>query len=164
MASPNIPLNLPQRKSKDLIVHFGTITAPFYKCDQVAPEGAPVTIKAGTGDTVEMAVPGNSASGVIGLLAQRVYDPNVLGELAGYEFHNDTRARIGDTIGVVTGLGYVLTKNYTGVIAIDDKLYPAASGRLSKTQTGSDMAVGVAEEAGSNGESLIRVRINLNIA
>ena len=163
MAAPNVPLNIPQRYAKDLIVHFGCMVVPFYKCDEVAPEGAPVKLKASDGETVEVAVAGASDTGVVGLLAQQVYDPSLLGELSGYEFHNNTKARKGDTIGIVTGHGYVLTKNYTGAIAIDDNLYPGPSGVLTKTRTGSDMSVGVAETAGSNGESYIRVRINLNL-
>ena len=99
---------------------------------------------------------------VVGLLAQDMYDPSLLGELSGYEFHNNTKARIGDTGGVVTGRGYVLTKSYVGSVSVNDNLYPAASGMLSATQTGSDVAVGVAEEAGSDG-SLVRVRIDLSV-
>jgi hypothetical protein len=163
MANPNISLNLPSRKSKNLIVHFGCMTTPFYKMSSVAPEGAAVKMKSGAGDEVELAAAGSSTTGVIGFLAQEVYDPSVLGELSGYEFLNNTKAKIGDPVGVVTGQGYVLTKNYTGEVAVGDKLYPAASGRLSASQTSSDMSVGTAEEAGSNGASLIRVRVNFSL-
>lgn len=164
MAAPNIPLNIPQRYSKNLVVHFGCMVAPFYKCDEVLPEGAPVAF-AGDGEAVKGVTPGSAPAGtVVGLLAQEVYDPATLGELSGYEFLNNTKAKKGDTIGVVTGQGYVLTKNYVGTVNVDDKLYPAPSGKLSATKTGSDAAVGVAEEAGEDGDTLIRVRVNFNIA
>ena len=163
MALPNIPLNLPSRKSKNLITHLGCLIAPFYKSDTVAPEGA--AAKIGTdGETITVAVPGSSATGINGLFAQEVYDPSVLGELAGYEFLNGTKVKIGDTIGLVTGQGYVLTKNYVGAISKGDKLYPAASGKLSASRTSSDMSVGVAETAGEDGGALIRVRINFQLS
>ena len=165
MAAPNVPYIVPSRKSKNLIVHFGCLVAPFYKIGVAAPEGAPVQIKSGTADEVELVTAGSAASGVvIGLTAQEVYDPTVLGQLRNYEFHNDTRARVGDTIGVVTGMGWVLTKNYTGAVSIGDSLYPAASGKLSASQTSSDAAIGKAEGAGTSGDTLIRVRVNFNIA
>lgn len=163
MGLPNIPLNLPSRKSKNLITHLGCLIAPFYKCDAVAPEGAPVTLNADS-ETVVVAVPGSSSTGIIGLLAQQVYDPSVLGELAGYEFLNETKAKVGDTIGLVTGAGYVLTKNYVGAVAKGDKLYPAASGKLSASRTSSDMVVGTAEQAGEDGDTLIRVRVNFQLS
>jgi hypothetical protein len=164
MATPNISYSAPSRKAKDLVVHFGCMVVPFYKLDEVAPEGAPVQYKSGTGDEVELVTPGAAGSGVvIGLTAQEVYDPSLLGSLANYEFHNDTRARKGDTIGVVTGKGWVLNKNYTGAVAIDDDLYPAASGKLSATQTGADVAVATAEEAGTDGDTLIRVRVDFTL-
>jgi len=160
-ASPNIPLNLPQRKSKDLVVHFGCQVAPFYKLDEVAAEGALVQIKSGVPDEVELVTPGSAPAGtVLGFSAQHVYDPALLGDLANYEFHNDTRARKGDVVGVVTGQGWVLTKCYVGTVNNGDALYPAASGKLSATQTGTDAVVGYAEEAGTNGETLIRVRVD----
>ena len=164
MATPNIPLNLPQRYAKGLIVHFGCMVAPFYKCDEVLPEGAPVAFDT-DGETVKSVAPGSAPAGtVIGLLAQQVYDDKALGELSGYEFLNNTKAKKGDTIGVVTGQGYVLTNNYVGAVSVNDSLYPAPSGKLSATKTGSDVAVGVAETAGTDGDELIRVRVNFNIA
>ncbi len=165
MATPNVPYIAPSRKSKNLIVHFGCMVAPFYKIDEVCPEGAPVKFTAGAADEVELVTAGSAGAGVvIGLTAQEVYDPTVLGQLRNYEFHNDTRARIGDTIGIVTGQGWVLTKNYTGAVSIGDSLYPAASGKISASQTSSDVAIGVAEGAGTNGDTLIRVRVNFNVA
>lgn len=164
MAAPNVPYIAPSRKSKNLIVHFGCMVAPFYKIDEVAPEGAPVQFTSGTADEVELVTAGSCPSGtVIGLLAQETYDATVLGQLRNYEFHNDTRARTGDTVGVVTGQGWVLTKNYTGAVAIGDSLYPAASGKMSASQTGSDAAIGKSEGAGTSGDTLIRVRVNFNI-
>ena len=162
MPAPNIPLNIPQRYSKILIVHFGCMVVPFYKCDTAAPEGAPVVLESDM-ETVKPATPGSASSGVIGLLAQEVYDASQLGVLANYEFHNNTRARTGDTVGVVTGKGYVLTKNYTGTVNKGDKLYPGPSGTLTATRTGSDMVCAVAEESGSDGATLIRARIDFDL-
>ncbi len=164
MASPNIPLNIPQRHAKGLIVHFGCMVAPFYKCDEVLSEGAPMEF-AGDGVTIQGATPGSAGAGVVvGLLAQNVYDDTALGELSGYEFLNNTKAKKGDTVGLVIGQGYVLTTNYAGAVAMNDNLYPAASGKLSATQTGSDVVIGVAEGAGTDGDTLIRVRVNFAIA
>lgn len=164
MAAPNIPLNIPQRYSKNLIVHFGCMVAPFYKCDEALPEGAPMKF-AGDGETIQGVTPGSAEAGVVvGLLAQTVYDASALGELSGYEFLNNTKAKTGDTVGLVIGQGYVLTKNYVGTVNVDDSLYPAASGTLSATKTGSDVAVGVAETAGTDGDTLVRVRVNFDIA
>jgi hypothetical protein len=162
MALPNVTLSLPSRKQKNLHVHLGCLVAPFYKCDVVAPEGAPVKVDT-DGETVVLAAAGSSTTGVIGFLAQGVYDPSVLGELAGYEFLNETKAKIGSTIGVVTGTGYVLTKNYSGVVSKGDKLYPAASGKISASRTATDMSVGTAEQAGTDGDTLIRVRVNFQL-
>jgi hypothetical protein len=115
MAAPNVPLNIPQRHAKGLVVHFGCQVIPFYKMSAVANEGAPVQLKSGVGDEVEHVTPGSAGAGVvIGLLAQEVYDASLLGELSSYEFHNNTKARTGDTVGVVTGQGYLLTNNYSG--------------------------------------------------
>lgn len=166
MAKPNVALNLPQRYSKGLVVLFGCQVVPFYKLDEVASEGAPVQFKAGaTDDEVELVTPGSAPSGkVIGLAAQQVYDAEALGELRFYEKHNNTQARKGDTIGVVTGQGWVMTNNYVGSVTKDDKLYPAASGKLSASQTGSDVHIGVAEGSGTDGDTLIRVRVDFKIA
>lgn len=165
MAAPNVPYIVPSRKAKGLIVHFGCMVAPFYKIDETCPEGAPVQFTSGASDEVELVTAGSAGAGVvIGLTAQEVYDASALGSLRNYEFHNDTRARIGDTIGVVTGQGWVLTTNYTGAVTVGASLYPAASGKLSASQTGSDAAIGVAEGAGTDGDTLIRVRVNFDIA
>jgi len=164
MAAPNVPYVVPSRKAKGLVVLFGCMVTPFYKIDEACPEGAPVQFTSGAADEVELVTAGSAGAGVvIGLTAQEVYDASALGSLRNYEFHNDTRARIGDTIGVVTGQGWVLTTNYIGDVAIGDDLYPAASGKLSATQTGSDVAIGTAEGAGSDGDTLVRVRVNFDI-
>ena len=98
MATPNVALNLPSRRQKGIIAHFGVMVVPFYKIDETCPEGAPVKF-ASADETVELVTPGSAGAGVvIGLTAQDVYDASVLGELSGYEFHNNTKARTGDTI------------------------------------------------------------------
>jgi hypothetical protein len=162
MLTPNIPLNLAQRKSKTFITHFGGQIVPFYKSDVVAPEGNPVKLSA-TADTVEPVVPGSCSTGCVGFLAQKVYDPDAYSELAGYEFLNDTRARIGDPAGVVTGQGYAMISNYSGVVAYGDKLYPAASGKMSASRSGSDMSIATSEGSGTDGDTMIRIRFDLAI-
>lgn len=164
MKNANVTLNLPSRYKKGLMSTFGVMVAPFYKCDEVAREGAPVVIDGTKADTVMVAVAGRCADGVFGLIAQNVYDPAVLGVLSGYQFHNNTAARLGEAVGVMTGAGWVTTNNYSGVVAINDKLYPGPSGYLVASQTASDKAVGVAETAGNNGDVYIRVRVNFAIA
>ena len=160
MTNANIALNLPKRYRKGIMATFGVIVPPFYRCNEVAPEGAPVVLDEANPGFVKVATPGEAEHGVFGLIAQAVYDPAVLGELANYEFHNNTKARKGDTIGVITGQGYVETINYTGTVAVGDKLYPAADGKLSATKTGNDLPVGVAETAGKDGDEYVRVRVN----
>ena len=116
-------------------------------------------------DTIKVITGGNNgADQAIGLLAQEVYDASLLGELRNYEFHNNTKARTGDTVGLVTGQGYVLTKAYRGTVVQDDPLYPDASGFLTATQTSSDLVVGIAEQGGVGGATLIRVRVDFTIA
>jgi len=161
MAQPNVPLNIPQRKTKGVITLFGVEVVPFYKLDEVAPEGAPVKLSA-TADTVELVTAG-AGDTVFGLTAQEVYDDVALGQLRGYSFHNDTRAAKGDTIGIIVGNGYIYTSNYVGAVAYGDNLYPAASGKLSTTSVSGDAAVGVAEGSGTDGDMMIRVRVNFGV-
>lgn len=153
----NVRLNIPKRYRKGIMSHMGLLSVPFYKCNEVAPEGAPVKLNSDNTVSVMTAGDGETA---FGLLAQKVYDATLLGELADYEFHNNTWARTGDTVGVFTGAGYVETINYTGSVSANDNLYPGPSGMLSATQSGSDAAIGVAEGAGEDGDVYIRVRVD----
>lgn len=162
MSNYNIPLNLPKRHRKGIMTTFGVIVAPFYRANEVMAEGTAVVLDKSNPGFVKAAVAGSCENGVFGFVAQEVYDPSVLGELSGYEFHNNTKARVGDTVGVIVGQGYVETINYTGAIAADDKLYVGAGGKLTKVQSGNDLVVGVAETAGTDGSNYIRVRVNLN--
>lgn len=161
---PNIPFQRPSRYRKGIMTTFGVLVAPFYKCDEVAREGAPVVIDTAKAETVKVAVAGSASAGCFGLLAQQTYDPSVLGELSGYEFFNNTKARIGDAVGVITGAGWVETINYAGEVNVHDELYPGPSGYLVASQTGSDKAVGVAETSGTDGDSYIRVRVDFSLA
>ena len=164
MSKPNIPLNIPKRYSKNLVTMFGVIVSPFYKCDEVLNAGAPMTIDVDA-ETIKSVTPGSAPEGtVVGLLAQDMYDPDSLGALSGYEFLNNTTAKKGDVVGLVIGQGYIQTKNYVGIVSKNDKLYPAPSGTVSATQTGTDAPIGVAEESGEDGDVLIRVRVNFNLA
>ena len=43
-----------------------------------------------------------------------------------------------------------------------DRLYPGADGKLTATMTGNDKPVGVAENAGTNGDVYVRVRVNFD--
>ena len=158
----NIPLNLPKRYRKGVMATFGVMVPPFYRCDEVAPEGAPVVLDTANPGFVKVAVAGEDENGVFGVLAQQVYDPATLGELANYEFHNNTKARKGDTVGVITGQGWIETINYTGSVKAGDRLYPGADGKLTATMTGNDKPVGVAENAGTNGDVYVRVRVNFD--
>jgi hypothetical protein len=162
MDNYNIPLNLPQRYQKGIMSHFGVMVAPFYQCNEVIAEGAPVVLDAANAGFVKAATAGFCENGVFGLIAQQVYDPAVLGALSGYTFHNNTWAKKGDTVGVIVGQGYVNTINYTGTIVAGDKLYVGANAVLTKVQTGADLPVGVAETAGEDGATYIRVRVNFN--
>ena len=84
-------------------------------------EGTPVVLDDAKPGFVKKAVAGSCENGVFGIVAQEVYDPSVLGELSGYEFHNNTKARVGDTVGVIIGQGYVETINYAGTITAGEK-------------------------------------------
>lgn len=158
----NIPLNLPNRHRKGIMSTFGVIVAPFYRVNEVMAEGTAVVLDKSNPGFVTKAVAGTCENGVFGFVAQEVYDPRALGELSGYEFHNNTKARIGDTVGVIIGQGYVETLNYAGKVAVGDKLYVDANGKLTKVKSGNDMVVGVAETAGADGATYIRVRVNLS--
>jgi len=158
----NLGLNLPKRYRKGVMTTFGVIVAPFYRASEVMAEGTPVVLDDENPGAVKKATAGSCENGVFGIVAQEVYDPSTLGELAGYEFHNNTKARVGDTVGVIVGQGYIETINYAGTIAIGDKLYVGENGKLTKTQSGNDLPVGVAETAGTDGGDYIRVRVNFN--
>lgn len=148
------------RRKKGIMATFGVIVAPFYRIAEAAPEGAPVVLDEDNAGFVKVATPGEVANGVLGLLAQEVYDPSGMGELANYEFHNNTKARKGDTIGVITGQGYVETTNFDGTLSVGDKLYPAADGKYSTVQTGSDAPVGTVDMVRGDGYALVRVNFN----
>jgi hypothetical protein len=148
------------RRKKGVMATFGVIVAPFYRIAEVAPEGAPVVLDDANPGFVKVATPGEAENGILGLLAQEVYDPAVLGELANYEFHNNTKARKGDTVGVITAQGYVETINFDGEVNANDKLYPAAGGKLSATKTGNDMPVGVVDFIRDDGYALVRVNFD----
>ena len=156
----NLGLNLPQRHRKGVMTTFGVIVAPFYRVSEVMAEGTPVVLDDAKPGFVKKATA--CENGVFGIFAQEVYDPSVLGELAGYEFHNNTKARVGDTVGVIIGQGYVETINYAGTIAAGEKLYVGADGKLVNTKSGNDLPVGVAENGGVNGGDYIRVRVNFD--
>lgn len=158
----NIGLNLPKRYRKGVMTTFGVIVAPFYRVSEVMAEGTPVVLDAERPGFVKKAVAGSCENGVFGIIAQEVYDPAVLGELSGYEFHNNTKARVGDTVGVIVGQGYIETINYAGSIAAGDTLYVGSNGKLVTTKSGNDLPVGVAETAGTDGGDYIRVRVNFD--
>jgi hypothetical protein len=158
----NLGLNLPQRHRKGVMTTFGVIVAPFYRVSEVMAEGTPVVLDDAKPGFVKKATAGACENGVFGIVAQEVYDPSVLGELAGYEFHNNTKARVGDTVGVIIGQGYVETINYAGTIAAGEKLYVGSDGKLVNTKSGNDLPVGVAENGGVNGGDYIRVRVNFD--
>lgn len=148
------------RRKKGVMTTFGVMVAPFYRIGEVAVEGAPVVIDAENPGFVKIAVAGECPNGVLGILSQEVYDPSVLGELANYEFHNNTKARVGDTVGIITGQGYIQTNNFDGEIAVGALVFPAADGKLSVAQEGSDAAIGAIDAIGDDGYALVRVNFN----
>ena len=158
----NISLNLPQRHRKGVMTTFGVIVAPFYRVSEVMAEGTPVVLDDAKPGFVKKATAGACENGVFGLVAQEVYDPSVLGELSGYEFHNNTNAKVEDTVCAIIGQGYDETLTYTGTSAAGDKLYVGENGKLVKTKSGNDLPVGVAETAGTNGGDYVRVRVNFD--
>ena len=158
----NLALNLPQRHRKGVRTTFGVIVAPFYRVGEVMAEGTPVVLDTNNPGFVKKAVAGSCENGVFGIAAQEVYDPSALGELSGYEFHNNTKARVGDTIGVIVGQGYIETLNYSGSVAVNNKLYVGSDGKLTTEKSGHDLPVGVAETAGTDGDDYIRVRVNFD--
>lgn len=157
-------LNLASRHRKGVMTTFGVLVAPFYRCNEVAAEGALVVLDAENPGYVKKAVAGSCPNGVFGILASEVYDPSVLGELSGVEFFNNTKTRKGNPVGVIIGQGYVETLHCVGTIVAGEKLYVGASAKLTNVKTGSDKAVGVAETSGTGGTDYIRVRVNLDFA
>lgn len=157
--------NSPKRKQKGLIKMFGGISVPFYFVTQVVAEGTPVKFDLAVPEKLTVSAPGDGAA-TVGLTLQETYDESGFGQLKGYHFANDTRQRLdGNPIGVLMGNGWALTNNFTGVVAYGNQAAIAASGKLKA-------AAGVAadnlpvffEGAGSNGDTMVRVRFDFPVA
>lgn len=159
-------LNLPTRKTKGLIKLFAGISAGFYHTNSVVAEGTPM-VPVNTLGLMRPAVKGDAdGPKVFGLALQDTYDDSTWGQLRGYHFANDTRQRLdGQPIGLLCGAGWGLTLNYWGVIAYGDTAAVGASGRLEKhSNVEGDKLPIVFEAAGTNGNTLVRIRFDFPVA
>jgi len=158
----NLAYTTIDRKQKGLQSLFANEVVPFYRIMEPCGEGCPVAMSSEK-DTVTLAVPGSAGAGVVvGLTTQEVIDPAQLDDqLEGYEFTNDTKAKVGDTIGILVGDGWIMSRNYTGEVVYGDNLYPGPSGVMTTTKTGSDAPIGIAEGDGIDGSEPIRIRLML---
>ena len=120
--SPTLNLAAIKRHQKGLTKEFGGIVVPYYKLLTQGSEGMPVKIDTTSVDTVKLLADTEGAL-CFGLLTQNVIDDSTYGQLQGYHFANDTRARPGDAVGVLTGSGYCSTINYEGVVAKGGDVY-----------------------------------------
>lgn len=153
MSNPFLVTNIPHAYKKPLQNAMGGIVVPYYVCNSVIPEGAPVKLSADF-TAVEPVTEGSCPSGtVFGLSTQKVYDPSNLGDLSGYQFHHNTWERKGAQIGVLTNGPFyaeVGVENFTTTPAVGDSIFPAASGLFRVTASGTDASLGVVEASGLN--------------
>ena len=169
------------RKTKGPIKLFGGLVAPFYWTDVVVAEGTPMIPVAGTQDKVIRSA-GGDAKDVIGLSTQMTYDEAAFGQLKGYHFANDTRARLGQPIGILMGTGFALTNFYVGATTYGAPCYlnlvvsggatgpggtaatAADIGKLKVTGIAADklpiVFEGVGDSAAAAGPVLVRIRYN----
>ncbi len=156
-------LYLGARKQKGLVKLFGGLAVPFYWTDVVVAEGTPMKLDT----TQDKMIPPADTEGakVIGLSLQMTYDDSAFGQLRGYHFYNDTRARLGAPVGLLTGRGYALTTNYNGTVAWGNAAYLEKSGstmtgKMTAAVTTNNKLPVVFEGAGSNGATLVRIRFD----
>jgi len=134
--------NPASRKSKGLHALFGGLRCPFFFTSAVMVEGAPVMLKNTAGNTkcydnYEVEAPTMGASEgakVIGLAMQLTYEEassGQLAQLAGFHFANDTSQRLdGMPIGVLTGTGWGLLRNFDGTVTSGKQMAVGPSGKL----------------------------------
>ena len=135
--SPVFDINAIKRHQKGLTKEFGGIVAPYYKLLTEGREGQPVKIDTTKTDTIVLLADGEASTKAFGLLTQNVIDDSTYGQLRGYHFANDTRARPGSPVGVLTGQGYASTINYEGTGSKGaPAYYNATTGRLTAATTG----------------------------
>lgn len=154
------------RKQKGLTKEFGGIAAPYYWTDVVMPEGTPLKFHATVAEKVVPPVTGEGAK-VIGLSLQEVYDDAAWGQLKGYHRANDTAARVGDPIGVLTGTGYAQTNCYVGAVTPGAPAFLDFSGstpKLTATSSTNNAVPIVFEGSGTDGKSMVRIRFNFDLA
>jgi len=120
--TPTLNLNALKRKQKGITKQFGGIVVPYYTLKTEGQEGAPVKIDTTQVDTIVL-LPAGEGDKCFGFLTQNVIDDANFGQLQGYHFANDTRARPGEPVGVLTGQGYCSTINYKGVVSKGGRVY-----------------------------------------
>ena len=156
------------RKQKGLVKLFGGLAVPFYFCDDIVAEGTPMKLST-TVDKMTLPANGEGAK-VIGLAMQMTYDDTAFGQLRGYHFYNDTRARKGSPIGLLTGTGFALTNNYKGAVHWGDAAYleidgsNAVTGKLTAAVTTNNGVKVVFEGSGTDGDKLVRIRFDFPLA
>ena len=115
--TPTLNLAAIKRHQKGISKEAGGFAAPYYKLLTSGVEGTPVKIDTTAADTIKILVAGEGGKS-FGFLMQNVIDDSTYGQLQGYHFANDTRARPGDPVGVLTGQGYASVTNYEGIVEI----------------------------------------------
>lgn len=173
--TPVLNLAAIKRKQKGLTKEFGGIVIPYYKLDTEGMEGQPVKLDDTKADTVKLLAVGEGHL-CLGLLAQNVIDDSTYGQLQGYHFANDTRARPGDAVGVLSGAGYAKTLNYKGTVARGKQVYfdPTDLKFVDEVTEGNALPIVFDEDAdaGANEnywdstsyQKQVRIRFNFNAA
>lgn len=137
----------------ELAVHY---TAPATDLE------AGVLVKL-NGSAVAVATGGATGDDVYGILAQKVVSRTVnnfkLDSVTHVAYYNEK-------VGVYYGGGvYITDQTLDGTIAVGQKLYCGAGGKLTKTapSAGNTKHVAIAETAGTNAGDKIRIRLVGNI-
>lgn len=177
--TPALNIGALTRKSKGL--HFnkqlGGISVPFYHTDDVVAEGQPM--KYGS-DLLEIApVAQGDGALVSGLSLQATYELPTDGQfaqIAQYNFAGQTAQPLnGSPIGLMSGSGWAMLKNYKGEVAAGDQAYLSADGTqlTAAVPSGDDPAVGdpdtakvpvIFEGAGTDGDTEVLIRFNFEVA
>lgn len=141
-------LHLPKRKVKGLLKFFGGAGTPFYHTNVAVEEGTAMKLTA-TPNLMVPAGPGEGAE-VRGLSLQITYDDTQYGQLQNYHFANDTRQRLdGMPIGLLTGQGYAILRNYSGEVVYGNQAYVGPSGVLQASGDPADTIPVVFEGSGN---------------
>lgn len=156
--NPILNLNAIKRKQKGLTKELGGLSVGYFRLMTQGVEGQVVKVDNTAVDTVKLLAAGEGAL-AYGLLMQNVIDDSTYGQLQGTHMPNDTRARPGDAVGVLSGSGFGKTINYEGSGAAGaTAYYNATTGKLSAdTSLGTTNALPVvfvtAFDASVNGDN-----------